>query len=271
MINLKKYILKKETKEKIIIFLKNIPIDKNVNNPNRIHESGKHLSFFSKILNKDIPIYINNKNVFESISKIIIKNNYSISYTKRIIRLFENFFHFLEKKKFKSIKKIEKIIGNVIFSIKRINISDIYSFIKEKKCYKKQSSINWILSTFRKFTRLLNGEPKLNYKEKIKFSPKTKRNDLSLEEQSLIIKFFKEKNDIQSMLIFYFLYYLDLTYTSISRCTLKHFKYGLSILKVRKEKLRKYIIISIIKGIIRNFLKEKKNESLYLFQMISQE
>lgn len=65
-------------------------------------------------------------------------------------------------------------------------------------------------------------------------------------------------------LFFNFLYYLGLTYTSISRCTLKHFKCGLSILKVRKEKLRKYIIISIIKGIIRNFLKEKKM-NLYIY------
>ena len=122
---------------------------------------------------------------------------------------------------FSDLKKKEK--GHNKLNLKRINISDVQSFLDKIKKYKKQSSINFIKTVMRKYIRLLNDEPDLDYKEKIKFSNNNDCHDLSFRQQVVMIKYLKEKYDIQIILIYYFLYYLGFTYSSCSRLLISHF------------------------------------------------
>ena len=53
--------------------------------------------------------------------------------------------------------------------IKRINISDVYNFIITNNKFKKESTKKYMMLRIRRYIRLLNGEEKLNYKQKIRF------------------------------------------------------------------------------------------------------
>ena len=89
--------------------------------------------------------------------------------------------------------------------LKGLDLSVIKSFISKNKKYRTNLSKKYLLSTFRKFVREINNEANLDYKDKLLFNKKQKKMEFTLKEQISIIRELKEKHDIQSFLLFYFL------------------------------------------------------------------
>ena len=117
----------------------------------------------------------------------------------------------------------------------------------------------------RKYIRLLNEEPNIDYKYKIDFKNKNNKANLTPLEQILLIKFLKEKEDLQPLLLFYFLYYLGFTFSTISRIKINHFRNSLHYLKIKKGKTKNYKLIEIMIKNIHKFIMNKSNETNYLF------
>ena len=66
-------------------------------------------------------------------------------------------------------------------------------------------------------------------------------------------------------MIFYFLYFIGLTLSKISRFKITDFKSDFSILVEKKEKFKKYKITIIIRNLLLFFIKGKENNSFLLF------
>jgi hypothetical protein len=75
----------------------------------------------------------------------------------------------------------------------------------------------------------------------------------------------KEKYDLQIIIIFYFLYYLGLTFSTVSRIRITDLKDNPYLLKIKKGNIKKFKIISSIAKNICDFIKQKPNETLFLF------
>ena len=96
----------------------------------------------------------------------------------------------------------------------------------------------------RKIIREMNNEQKLDYIEIIKFKKNINNtSNLSFRQQVAILKFLKENNDIQNFIMFYFLYYLGLNFSSISRILITHFNGNYSLLKLKHRKLKRLKLI----------------------------
>lgn len=67
------------------------------------------------------------------------------------------------------------------------------------------------------------------------------------------------------MIIFYFLYFFGLNYSTIARITLKDFKKGFNILTLKKRKIRKYFIPDVIKNKLCEYFHNKNNKSIFFF------
>ena len=118
----------------------------------------------------------------------------------------------------------------------------------------------------RKIIIAVNNEQKLDYKEKIKFKINNNNtSNLSFGQQVAILKFLKENGDIQNFIMFNFLYYLGLSFSSISRILITHFNNNYSLLKLKHGKLKGLKINPSISKYIINFLKEKKENFKFLF------
>lgn len=127
-----------------------------------------------------------------------------------------------------NIMSDNKIIKKLKFKNKRININDAYNFVMKNNKYKSETTKYYLLLTMKKIIRYYNNEKNLNYQTTI-INPKIK-NRLSIKEKEAysIINILKEKNDIQNLLIFYFLYIKGFNYSTISRILLSNFKDGFS-------------------------------------------
>ncbi|MBR1680823.1 hypothetical protein IJ707_03425 [bacterium] len=112
-------------------------------------------------------ILLNNENLFDKIEYLLSKEKITEGHKNKIKNLFFKFAEYLISKRTKSNIYKANLNSKKILSLKRINISDSYNFIKYKTRYKKESSIKFILSLMRKYIRLLNNEPKLNFKQRI--------------------------------------------------------------------------------------------------------
>ena len=117
----------------------------------------------------------------------------------------------------------------------------------------------------RKYVRLINGEPNLDYKEKIKLPNNYNSKDLSLRQQIVMIKFVKEQNDVQILLIYYFLYYLGFTYSMTSRIMVSHFLKDYTLLKSKKSKLKRFKINESIRKNIIDFIEGLGYKRKFLF------
>ena len=79
-----------------------------------------------------------------------------------MISIFEKYFEysFLENKKTKRIRYIKK--DNQLF-VDKLDIYHILSFLKSNSSKYKDSSLNNIMSKMRRFCRILNNNPELDY------------------------------------------------------------------------------------------------------------
>ena len=85
--------------------------------------------------------------------------------------------------------------------------------------------------------RVLNQEETLNFRNKIKFNKKESNN--AKEKQKEIIKIIteiREKGAIELLIIFYFIYFLGLNYSTVERMALKNFKKEFNYLILKKRK-----------------------------------
>ena len=231
-----------------------------------IQDENEKLYYFSRKLNSNVLFLVNNKNAIEFIYKELIYSKAKKEYRNRILKLFKEYFAYCEETKFELIKKYDFESKKIYFSLERIKISDVYEFFDNKyNNNSKNKSLNYILSRIRKYIRLINDEPNLNYNKKIEFKNKNRKEVLSSLEQILFIKYLKEKNDLQILLLFYFLYYLGFTFSKVSRIRITDFKNSLNTLNIKKGKLQRYKIIPVIVENIYEFIKVKPNKSKYLF------
>ena len=207
-------------------------------------------------------------NAISKLNIIFKRRNLSIKYIERIFSYFISFFEFLHIKKNKE-KVIKKIVGNndiIYYYISKINIEDIYDFVNLKYNNYKNSTKNAILSKMRKYSRLLNEDFELEYKNKPNF-PRLSRNETIIEENLLvdIINNLKNNIDLENLIIFYFLYYSGITFSSIARILPNHFKNNFSLLKLKKGKEKKINIPKIISQNLILFNANRKNLSQYFF------
>lgn len=219
----------------------------------------------SKNLKNNFKILIVHEDFFEKLEKIMSHKKYTDEYKNRIKLLFFNFFNYLKETSINNHILKTGADGNIQLSLKRINICDVHSFINDTSKYKKSTSINYIHSVMRKYVRLLNCEPNLDYKEKIKLTNNYNNKDLSLRQQIVMIKFLKEKKDVQVLLIYYFLYYLGFTYSSTSRIMISHFLKNYNLLKTKKSKLKRFKINDSIRKNIINYIEGLGYEPKFLF------
>ena len=274
---LKKYIQAKNEQQKK---LSNAPQTKNSNDTkinNRII-SDKSLSFISE--SKATIISFENKKLnllndqtkpmkTKPTKKILERENLSINYIKIILEYFLLFFEFLFRKKKRPKEGIRKEKGDdgiIYYYINKIDLEHVYDFVNIIYKYYKNSTKNFILSKMRKYSRLFNDDNNNNYKHKIPF-PYKKPTNVKINQQDIenIINHLKINNDLENLIIFYFLYYSGLTFSDISRIIPFHFKMEFSLLKIRKGKERKIFIPKVISDCLIIFNENRKKTSKFFF------
>ena len=170
---------------------------------------------------------------------------------KRVLNLFKNFNKYLTKNKSKrtSININEDTINKIKT---RIKINDANNYIKSRYKNGKDSTIIHLKIKIREYIRLLNNEPNLNFREKItkniKKTSKTKSNDSQL---TIIVKHLMYKSNLLHILLFYFLYFVGLNYSLVSRIMIKNFKNGFKILLLKKiSKIIKHFFPRMITNLL---------------------
>lgn len=233
--------------------IKNIPYD-------------SRFIFKTPIKSKNINLG-NNNDVFEKIKFNLSNEEASYSYIKKITKLFQNLIEYLllVKKNRELMRNYEKF-GK--FLIKRIKIKDAEDFINYKYKNSKPSTKANIKSSIRKFIRLINDEPKLDFNEKI-LRPKTIANNslLSKDELFLFLNELNEKNDIQSLVLFYLLYFVGLNYSFVSRLVSKNFKSSFKLLIIKKgtKVIKHYFSPVITELLFKYFIDTRSYDSSYFF------
>lgn len=225
--------------------------------------------FFSTTIKKDVLIFSNENNIINKIEKIMEQENSNFIYRRKVIKYFNNFINFLEKNSKTTETKIKIHIREdkkIIYSITEINLSDVYNFVHSNYNKYKDKTKNIILSIMRKFTRILNNKPDLNYEQKLNFH-KSHNNSLILNDNELnsIVNYLKDNDELEALILFYFLYFSGLNFYSLSRCQIKDFQKDFEILKIIKDKVKKIHIPLVIKRNIKQFLLNRDIESKFLF------
>lgn len=207
------------------------------------------------------------KEFLKRIEEIVQKENISEKEKKRVISIFDNFIDFLIQ-----IKKDKEIIKNIKFfglkKINRIKIGDIDSFIQFKYQSSTPATIANIKIKMRKYIRIYNGEPKLNYKEKIVQTRREKESsNLNEEELYYIIKSLMNKDNYLFILLFYFLYFVGLNFSFISRILIQNFNSSLTklVLKKGSTKIRHHFPPIITNLLYLYFKKSRTYNSKYFF------
>ena len=252
--------------------IKESPRSKSIVNKNKnvLNSTKKHYNYtdFHNIDKYNNNILNKKYDAVSKLTKILIDQRSSYDYINSIIVLFTKFFNYIIIKKLKHKTKtiITKNIDNT-FNVQYIDIEEVFEFLNNKKINNyNNSSLSNISSRMRKFVRILNNNKNINYINEI---PKTEKKDnnlkLTKDELINICKYIKLKNSIQLLLIFYFLYFTGLTFSKVARIKITDFKSDFSILVEKKEKLKKYMIPNIISNQLLYYIKNKRNNSLYLF------
>ena len=211
-----------------------------------------------------------NINAIVKLVNILEGSNFSLNYITKILTYFIEFFQYLDniRKKGgeKTIKKIAGKDGIIYYYINKIDLEQVYNFVNFNYKNYKLSTKHIILSKMRKYTQLLNDNMKDNYSNKLYFK-KVKNNSDSLKIDFIenIIFHLKQNNDLENLIIFYFLYYSGLTFTEISRILPFHFKMNFSLLKIKQGKLKKVKIPKIITSNLIEFNKQRKGLSQFFF------
>ena len=208
-------------------------------------------------------------NIFERLKYLMEEENTSLSYRKTIMQYFSGLIEYIIKKKIKYRKQkieIEAMKSKINNYKGKINISDVSSFVKYKYKNYKLSTKKIILSKIRKYVRILNNQPKLDFKFKISFSNREKKQSLLTElELASLINNIKINYEIQILIIFYFLYYSGLTFSLVARIKFTDFKQDFSLLKIIKGTTRLINIPSIIKANINIFNETTEHSSVFFF------
>ena len=98
---------------------------------------------------------------------------------------------------------------------------------------------------------------------------KAKTNIISRMESLAIINTIKDDNNLEMLLIYYFLYIKGLNFTAVSRLLLTHFRNGFKYLILKKGKKSKYKIdISISQKLYEYFKCQKYNTKFFFFNNI---
>ena len=267
--------LRKSTKYKINehIYFDNKSFGKSNETKNKFEEVispfENGYEFFSSVIKKNIRVLSNEYHIFDRIENIMDQEDSTFIYKKKVIKYFEGFINFLEinSKTVKSkFNKITNDYKKIIFTIKEINIVDIYNFVNYKFNYYKEDTKNRILSIMRRFSRILNNDPNLDYQESLCFH-KSKNNSYILTEEELnsIVNYLKNKDELECLILFYFLYFSGLNFYYLARCRIKDFQKDFDFLKLTKNKTRKIHIPLVIKRNIKQLLSNKNDDSKFLF------
>ena len=107
----------------------------------------------------------------------------------------------------------------------------------------------------RRFSRMLNNDSNLDYQESLCFH-KSKNNSLILTEEELnsIVNYLKNKDELECLILFYFLYFSGLNFYYLARCQIKDFHKDFDILKLTKKKTRKIHIPLVIKRNLKKII-----------------
>ena len=132
------------------------------------------------------------------ISKLsIILDNQNITKTEknRTKNIFQNFVSYLnDNNSIKSGKN--SIFSNNFAYAKRISIKDVNKFIEDKYKHSTDLTIHNMKIRMRKYVRLLNNEPKLNFaKSSNKIIHSNKHVDNKYKDIKLIIKYLSSKSN----------------------------------------------------------------------------
>lgn len=121
----------------------------------------------------------------------------------------------------------------------------------------------------RKYIRILNGEPKLNYRQKI-VETKEISNPLSLnqDELYLIIKHLMKKETYFKILLFYFSYFIELNYSLISRILIKNLNNSFKLYLKKSLKVIRHSFPPYITNLYFFILKNQELIILNIFLMI---
>ena len=104
--------------------------------------------------------------LIERLKIIMDENNSSEIYKRKAIHIFQTFINYLSKTKHnKEITFSKKIYNKII--IKRIKINDISDFVQFYTGYKSIKTKYNVSIFLRRIARIVNEEPKLNFKKKI--------------------------------------------------------------------------------------------------------
>lgn len=257
---------KLEKSETGFLNIKNNQINNNVNQSAKRAKIDEFYIYYSNIIKSNIFIPPKNIDVISRIDAIIDQEGQSDEYRIRIVNLFKGLCEYIKEKDKKNNIRLNNNDEENIYVIKRIKISDVYDYITKIKKDINPNTKKYNLSRIRKFVRMLNYEPDLNYNIKIGFSKK-KECPEKLQEEELfkIINYLKGETTRQQLLIFYFLYYGGLSYSLLSRITIKDLKNSLKILIIKKRKIIKRKIPDIIRNNLYFYITNKKKASKYLF------
>ena len=228
----------------------------------------KHYSkTFSNIKDKKVISSLKDSDdIFQKIKMQLLKEEVSYTYHKNITKLFENFIEYLLFIK-KNAELINNFKRNGKLIIKRIKIKDLEDFLVYKYKNATPSTLANIKSRMRKFVRIINNEPKLDYYKKI-VRPKIQKDKdlLTKKEIVFLLEHFNNNNDISSLIIFYLLYFVGLNYSFLSRLLIKNFLASFRLLKIKKgSKILKHRIPIIIAQLFHEyFIGARSPDSFFL-------
>ena len=206
-------------------------------------------------------------NITNKIEKILLSEILSEKEKKRVKKIFADFSNFLIS--IKQNEKQKKEIGdNKVIKTKRIKLNDVNRFIEFKYKFAKESTVANIKIKMRKYIRILNEEPKLDYRKKI-MKPKRELNsfDLNNDELYSIIKYLMEKESHLEILLFYFAYFLGFNYSFISRILITNFDKYFNKLYIKKgAKIIRHSFPPLIINLLFSYFKNSRSYiSKYLF------
>lgn len=213
----------------------------------------------------------NLKHLIYIIEKMMVKEKRRNNYIKKIKNYFSEFLYFMKNKNISiNLNAPQKASNSLntkfISNTNKIKLDDVYFFVNERyKNYKLETKNN-ILSKMRKYTRIIHKDIKINYTNKI--SDKKNNKNFCFLTDSEILKYIsnlKENDKTEIILIFYFLYFSGLNFTSISRIRITHFNKNFSLLKVKKGYQKEVTIPPMIQTIIIALYTETKFESEFFF------
>ena len=234
-----------------------INLDPNKGPSNSLNDSNFNCRTPTKKKKTNLP-YKND--IFSKINEALLKEEASFIYIKKVTKLFENFIEYLLFTK-KNRELIENYKNYGSFIIKRIKIKDVEDFINYKYKKSKETTITNIKSRIRKFIRIVNNEPKLDYNKKI-IHPKVIKDNLILSKEELLwfLNGLNKASDIFGLVLVYLLYFVGLNYTFVSRLVIRNFNPSLRILIIKKGKKRiKHYIPPIISQLLFKYYIETRS------------